>query len=293
MPRLILFLTLFLFSAQSGVAESYRGIGIYAAMSTGFNCQRALSSLENVPRPAISVLWETFGTSTACMEAFTAKFKGQPHLLQIHFTNEVCRLHQRCGKEEFYPKLKRKEYSAKLVEMNSETRQLIVKRVQTILAAVNKFKNSNTELLLSTGLEDNYTPPAFESIRAVIDEQWPYGLVRSPMFKRKNIGTGYDFYELHRITQSFQPGQPPCIVNMDGTDADYGFNTRLKKRASVNKVRKWLNKWTGECHAVFLWRAAWQGLPDDKKKFIPPLNRKHLFKSKDAKITRKLLLGAE
>jgi len=287
--RLLAFAVLIVFNirlTQPAFADGYLGLALYAATNSRFPCDQALDSLQDVQKPALSILWGTFGNSQSCVSKFLSRFKDRTHLLQIHFSNETCRFNQRCSNDELFPKIGWHAYGRKLQLMDEETKAVIQARTQTILDTLIPLINDNTKLVLSIGLEDLYFGTAATNLTAAIKEIWPYEVSRNPKFRAMNIDY-IDYQELHGVQQNFAKNPVKCIVNQDGIDADLGAGAKLKNAVTKAQIRSWIKKWRASCDAVFLWRAEWQGVSE--KYFVKPPRRNFRFPDNDVTTIQSLL----
>lgn len=267
-------------------AQTYTGIGIYAAQHRRFPCSQALKAVSAVERPAISVLWGTFGTSTSCIKKFAEASANKQHLIQIHLTNETCRLRGTCFEGELFPKVGWREQNHLLTTMSPRTKSQIQARVLSILNKLTPIINSNTKLVLSVGLEDLYNKNSAAKIISAVREVWPYELVRNSK-KRARFGDGTDYQELHGNRPNFEGGQ--CgIVNLDGFDINFGRGAGLRRALSTSRATAWFNTWKAQnCLAVFLWRGEWQGIYKDR--YPRPRTRIVKFSNFDVKKVQQIL----
>jgi len=237
-----------------GVA-GFRGIAVFAAMSDKFPCERALKLLQGVPYPAMSVLWGTFGDDYSCMVEFLERFKGRPHMLQIHMLNGPCRRNRRCLSGEVAPTLSVGEFNRQLENRNGPLFRQLADRVGAISAFVDSHINHNSVVVLSLSLEDNFTPRAASRLRDFVSRRWRHYISRNRVSGVTPIG----IMESHDLYQDY-PGRM-CIVNEDGNPT------------SEESSRKMLARYD-HCLAVFLWRHEWQNFPPPRRGvFIPPKRR--------------------
>lgn len=240
-----------------------------AAQSPKFPCSRAIRLLNQSPRPAISVLWGTFGSSLRCLQAFTATNVHRPHLLHVHFSNEACRRNKRCQSEELFPGTSVKDYNSLLRDNPAQAYATIGPRTQEIKQALESISNKNTILMLSTGLEDNYTPKAYEAIYKMIRSVWPYLMNRNPLSLQATPGAAV-FLEHHVLSKDFNNRY--CLVSEDGN--------QQQNKDSVKLFKKY-----NKCFAVFVWRWRWQNDASSRIKragiFIPPKQRTFRVTTRD------------
>jgi len=258
LPICILFLGISTASAQ------YEGFSAYAAMSPHFPCDQFLQIESHAKEPAMAVLWGTFGDDTTCIQRFLAKFADRPHALEIHFSDEVCRRNSNCEDGEFFPQFSVAHWSQILASANPYALQAVWDRLSDIRAVVDKYSNSNTQLVLSTGLEDDYSPQAYAILSHVLRAWWPYILIRSP-----NHGGAVSpalFKESHgsgaRCSGSAQ------IVNPDGS-----LLSLSESRAFMQANRN--------CYIALLWNAISQGKTVNNKPVFPRKSRTFIITAAD------------
>ncbi len=82
-------------------AEPYVGLSAFAAMNPSFPCNDWLGTLQEgtrrVSKPAMAIVWGTFGSNGACVQRFLTQNRDRPHLLEIHFSNQTCLKYRRCA----------------------------------------------------------------------------------------------------------------------------------------------------------------------------------------------------
>lgn len=217
----------------------------------------------------MSVLWGTFGGDTSCIVRFLESNKDRPHLLQIHLSNESCRRNGNCKEGELRGDLSRRSYSAALEAGDLATYQQIAARMTEIRNLVEQTKNSNTTLVLSTGLEDNYSPKAYSNLRAFLAGYWPYLFSRSGRAQAPG-----DLLERHG-TNAKCKGEV-TIVNEDGDNP------------SARQSRRFLQR-NRACFARFLWRSAHQGRK--RNRWSTPLSRTFEISDRDIDQLGKILEG--
>jgi hypothetical protein len=271
MLKRILFITLVVTGfVSSAEGQTYLGISAYAAMSERFPCQRLLRATYKAQRPAISILWRSFGESTACIDWFLNLNQHRPHLLQIHITNEVCRRNRRCFEGEFYPRTSVQAYNRLLLQRDHRTLSDLANRVRDIVRYVDGAANHNTLVVLGTGLEDNYSflvgdvvnQDAYLTVYNVVRSEWPGLISRNPE-KEWAAPTVEEPAELNEVHDDYaSEGYPNVIANEDAVSDS--------KEDSI----KFLELYKGS-FAIFLWRAGQQGA--GQKRWQPPRERKYKF----------------
>lgn len=247
----------------------FLGVSAYAAMSERYPCQRLMRATYHSRKPAIAVLWRSFGESTACMEWFMDLNRHRPHLLQIHITNEVCRRNRRCFEGEFLPRVSVGSYNKLLSSRDPRTLQLLRERVSGIVEFINHASNPNTVVILSTGLEDNYSILVGDTINndayfAVLDAvraEWSGLVSRNPEKDWYYPGTE-EPAELQEVHDDWSASFPNTIANEDAVSANREDSLRFLEHYK-------------DSFAIFLWRAAQQGA--GQRRWRPPREREYRF----------------
>jgi len=236
------FLVLFVFVSFAG-SSPYVGLSTFAAMNPRFPCERFLAIVEKAQYPAMAVLWKSsFGHDPGCILKFIERFKDRDHLIEIHLTNEVCRRNGNCEQADFFPQFNVKQWNAILEERNPIAFQAIAERVMDVHQFMLFAGTEKTQVMLSLGLEDNFSPGAYSVLSNFVRERWPWLLIRNPL-GNKPIGVAL-FRERH------------------GTKARVRGSTRVLNEDGSNPTLKQSRRFLREnraAFALFLWRKEHQG----------------------------------
>lgn len=251
-----------LIGAEVKAEEGFRGVSAFAAMNDTFPCDRYLAMVNQAERPAMSVLWGTFGFNPRCVALFTQLNVDRPHMVQVHLSNETCRRNRVCGTGELFGGMTVRQYNRALENPQFEVIKALVERTEEIKAFTLAVGNPNTLWVLGTGLEDNYSNTAYSIVEFVVRRHWPGYISRNPLKGR--VRGGADWLEKHGNGASF--GGQPCIANEDGT------------RNSHKRSRIFMRKYAG-CFASYLWRSEHQGRPNGK--FVPIAERIYIIPDED------------
>lgn len=270
--RSALWALIILLSAQPAQAEQYRGVSAFAAMHPGYPCAALLATTDAAKQPAVSVLFGTFGYDLSCLARFAERYRDKPHLIQIHFSNEVCRRNGNCI-DEFFQGLSVNAYNKKLEAMDGDTQVAISLRTFFIVSSVLSLANENTQVVLGAGLEDNYSSAAFENLARQLAKTWPWHLSRNRHTGGRSL-KGVIAEEFH--SAKGKPGSILCIANEDG---NYG--------QSVKDSQAFFRRYA-RCAAVFAWREEHQGRSEGGKR-IPPKDREFTYTAKDVVELRKVI----
>ncbi len=257
-------------------------------MHPEFPCERWLSiyaeALRRNPdfRPAMAVLWGTFGEDLTCVKRFADFFANRPHVIEVHFANGPCKRGERCGEGEFFPWWDEEEYNERLESLDFVALGGIHWRMLEIERAAREVENANTRWLVSWELESNLTPWAASVWEAHSRPLVALGLLRSfalvaNQHRHPWLG-GAEFYETHSKSGRCAEGRG-CVANEDG---HYGQTVRDSK-AFLKRYR--------DAAVVFLWRARHQGLRSKGSRFIAPKKRRFVVTDRDIVELGKLLAG--
>lgn len=251
-----------------------------------FPCDSALAAFEpggNIT--GLAVLWSTFGSDTACLTRWARRMQqlDVPHLLEIHLSNETCRRakNRKCSDAELSPTLSVAEYNRALAARSAKVIEPLRARIVEIAQVVSAFNTPTLELILSTGLEDNYSREAYAVVLETVRANWPHKVVRNPVGAlRDTAKLGADYLEIHGVSPEFSANEP-CIANLDGVDIVFPHRqSPTRERVSWNAVKNYVRSYQPRCRVTFFWSAPWQGLFSDR--FPNPSER--TFKVSEADI---------
>lgn len=227
----------------------YTGFSAFAAFHPEFPCSEFLSISAKASYPATAVLVTTFGYDTKCVKRYLDRFKNRPHFLEIHTSNETFRRNlYKATKFEIAPTMGVRAYNQAIEKRNP----YLLRRVRAKVKWVNKhilpLTNANSYVVLSTGLEDNYSKRAYRIIRDEIKKLWKGDLVRNPLHIPPNCRDtdGVKYCELHLPESDF--GKVPCIWNNDGNYDDVYYQSEFFTRYSSCTVRL---AWSGRAQGIF------------------------------------------
>lgn len=227
----------------------YTGFSAFAAFHPEFPCLEFLSISAKASYPATAVLVTTFGYDTKCVKRYLDRFKNRPHFLEIHTSNETFRRNlYKATKFEIAPTLGVRAYNQAIEKRDA----YLLRRVRAKVKWVNKhilpLTNANSYVVLSTGLEDNYSKRAYRIIRNEIKKLWKGDLVRNPLHIPPNCRDtdGVKYCELHLPESDF--GKVPCIWNNDGNYDDVFYQSEFFTRYSSCTVRL---AWSARAQGIF------------------------------------------
>lgn len=237
------------------------GVSYFTMQAETFPCKEALSVFHRVETPATAIVWGTFGRKTECVERFLKL--GKKRILEIHPWSEVWRRWpNRKGINEIQPHLRVTAFNAALERNSKKALQDIRRRLKQIDSFIKQSADENTEIILSTGLEDNYTQKAFKTVLRTTREIVGYDIARSTIFKRHHSGA--DYLEHHGLQFN---ASAPCIYSTDGTNVHTDLGRwDYSDSVSLGRAKELLRK-AGKCRIAFLWQARPQGIKGES--YIP------------------------
>lgn len=282
--------------------QSWIGISAFGIQSRNFqgsSCDNLIEALMTSPKPALAVLYKTFGNNNSCLFKYweTARSLNLPHLTEIHLSNEAGRRAGTTDKADFLYNLDVDRYNALLEAMPNWLRDDLIQRVREIVSLVDTY-GSGGEFILSTGLEDNYTGRAFQNLYQIVAEEWPYLIARNVAFTKSMrrqdwVVPDNIILEFHGYNSKIQT-QAPCIANGDGQDMNFLLNSGIdfpdKPAAGRSQVMRWLARATEKNCVIFFWAGKWQGFFSSSTP-PRPLMRKFRFDREDIKPLSELLNG--
>lgn len=247
-----------------------RGVALFAMMSERFPCEQGLKFFEpGADITALSILWSTFGNDPRCVTEWAAKMakSGRKHTLQIHLSNETCRRakNRKCSEAELSSGMSVSKYNRALESLDPAAIGALELRIKEVREFADRIKTPSMELILSTGLEDNFSLAAYKVVLERVRANWPHLVVRNPVeFNRQRDQLSADIYELHGPNPPFLEGQK-CIANLDGVDIVFPHRrSPTSERVSWKDTVSYLERYRERCRIAFLWSAPWQGLHSDK-----------------------------
>lgn len=251
-------------------------------------CSQFLRVFNNVHTPCTAILWKTFTISknNLCTQRFLSRFKGKPHILQIHFSNEAGRRNRRLSKYEHLPGISVNEYNRRLGRGHGRTVRAIQKNAKEIQEFILQYRNINSRILISTGLEDNYSTEAFKTIlRTIKPIIKDVEFIRNPVGEHEKYYNGADFIELHGMQPHIRSiGQ--CIQNLDGISIKFSDGLPNTQEILLSAVPDYIKRGQALSCLTFLWWKEPQGITSI---FTEPRKRKFLLEAVKINLTNNLI----
>jgi hypothetical protein len=274
------------FYPSTGLSEPFEGVAVLAMKKKGFPCQRLNKALKNKQRPAVQVLWGTFGNSTQCLRRFVHRFKDRPHLVAINISNGSCRRFNRCGTGEIWPSASLSQEREWLKRGKTKP---FVRRAKRVRKRLERLKNDNTTLRLYPQLEDNWSNREFYTAATAIEREWPHEIYRSAIVKHGTM-LGYFGLELHglgvfeRLARANKASWSNDGISVNGCSS--GPSGTFANSIDPSQMRGAITSARAVGSDVFLWCARWQGYSDN---FKPPREREISFQRSDVLLIKNLL----
>jgi hypothetical protein len=270
-------------------------VSYYAAEAfTPKQCTAALKVFDGVQFPCMAVLWGTFGTvdNHGCTARFLEKFKDRPHQLEIHFSNESGRRRRRLFDGELLPRLSVAAYNRRLVIGETTVFTAVRKRARSIAHFLAQSANANSDVLISTGLEDDMHNDSWRVVLALLKENIP-----SVRFIRNREGetqsgvdfNGAQFVELHSARVPVGPENlGACIVTNDGETIAFGKKSPGddRRRLSLSSMDLFIPRNLGSC-LIYLWWCQAQGNCEGVS--TPPRRRSFVVDSASVRTINRVL----
>lgn len=226
-------------------------------------CNQALQVFNNVHTPCMAILWKTFTLkqNNLCAQRFLSKFKDRPHILEIHFSNEAGRRNRRLSRYEFAPSLSVNEYNSRLGRRHRGTLRSVQSNAKAIKKFIQNESNENSKILVSTGLEDNFTVKAFKTIVSELRKVLGQGIliVRNPVGHHEKYYNGADFIELHGVHPQIE-SKGRCIQNLDGISIKFSPGEPDKQEILLSALPAFIERGQALSCLTFLWWKEPQGI---------------------------------
>lgn len=225
-------------------------------------CTEALKAFNGVKNPCLSILWKTFDRPGGnCAQRFLFENRSKPHTLQIHFDDSTYR-----RRAEYYfgaitPEYKRDQYNRELQNRDEYVLSEVRNRALEILQFKIDYGFENSEFILTTGLEDDYTGSAFKAVYEEIKKNIGPGFYigRNPNgTQESNYRTDdLDFIELHSVKPRFKDSsRARCFASTDGYGIEFQNRNRTGSKPgvlSIPEVRRFIRRYANRGCRVFLW----------------------------------------
>ena len=242
--------------------EFFVGCAFLAMQHKAFPFKQSMRCFEKVKRPAIAVLWNTFGRQKKGIRYFLQSQQSKPHLVHFYLLNSVCVRNNNCQQGELNPSWSKYKWRRRLTRSHWRLENQLRRRTKKLRRFIERHANENTHISLAVALEDNLTDKAARNLIEIVRQEWPYDLIRNPMHNTINSSiAGADMLELHDYGAPLGP-KAAMYASLDGNDIEFPHREpTVSPSRGKKEVRGYLSraKRSG-CRAVFLWSAQWQGI---------------------------------
>jgi hypothetical protein len=206
------------------------GIAPFAIQHPGFDCEAMIKGLDGLPSINIAFLWNTFGTSTTCLDRIFSLSKTE--IIEAHITNGTCDKQGRtCGKYEFKYRITDADLSRGLARND----RAILSRFRQHLKSFRDYlttQGSSKTCLVSPMLEANVTASAgrvlIQETRKALGDRCL--VVWNPRHPSQLQQLGQDISEVHGLTVP-----PPADQYIANNDGEYRDSSSLASFLSANR----------------------------------------------------------
>lgn len=259
-------------------------------------CTEALKVFRGVDRPCMAILWKTFDRPGGnCAQRFLFENRDKPHTLQIHFDDSTYRRRAEWYPGAVAPEYKTHEYNREVRNRDAYVLGEVRARAVEIMDFIENYGFSTTEIILSTGLEDDYTDKAYRILYEEIKKSIAPNILmaRNPnaTIERSTDRGDADFIELHGVQPKFrEASRGRCITSTDGYGIEFQNRNRTGSKPgvlSVPEVHRFIRRSRKSGCRVFLWWPAPQGR--GSAKFTEPSSRDFWIYRQDVSAVNKII----
>lgn len=225
-------------------------VDFYALASPKLDCDKVLATFEDVPRPCVAFLMQTFGADYTCLYRFAA-LPGVKTVKVIASNQSCCRLNRceafdrACGVQQ------------------------VKDRIVDAAALCSMLSSVGINCMISPGLEHAWGAKTQKQIFRFARSIYPGPIVNNPVGNNAKIAiTRFsDFVELHAIDSEFK-GRA-CLFSNDGIDVNLSKQRRFRSSISIPRLLSAFERYKKNCHYLEIW---WnnQGARD---RFVRPSRR--------------------
>jgi hypothetical protein len=277
--------------------DNYIGVCYHAMMHKNFPYRKALKAFEGVNKPALGVLWATFGNSRKGLKLFMDQSIDKPHAINFYLMNHTCvRGSRQCTRDEIRHRWSKDKWNQKLSQNSPFLQNAIRRRVKKIRKFVERHGNANTDPYLTVALEDNLTNTARKKLIRWVKKDWPYMVVSNPVGNNPNKSTYGTLWEDHHTTAVSNNSR---IMNLDGEDIRFPHrNETIDHFVKMPQLQTRFNKSAREKDMSLLWTGMHQGLHTNGGMLDPntlkdPKDRDIIVMIEDVMFFNNLLIEAQ
>lgn len=262
-----------IFLILASKAHAVDCVDYFAIQHKGFPVKTAAHAGKHFD--CLSYLDSTFGTSKRALRAFLKNAKNRPHIIKVHASNEVSRRYNNMSIGDFMRGVSVADYNEKLASGHAKTKKQVINLYKRIRKEVSELGNSKTRLILSLGLESQYSKKAVQNLILYAMEAGfeTKNLIHNPV-KGAPYHDRAGYSDLILEYHGLQPSKGrPYTVSDDGFRPNYcgpeigGISGVFLSDAAVQSR---YTSHSSSAVAVSFWCAANQGLQRDSNASIKP-----------------------
>lgn len=282
-------LLLLLLAVQAVRAEAVE-VGVSYFALNGFNlgqCERTAETFAGINTVRVAILWRSFDRTDgfSCLKWFLNRFSDRVVIIEVHASNESGRRMNRLAPYEFLSGLSVRALNQRLASGHEKTLEKIRANAEEIKEFFRPYARDGFSLIITTGLEDNFSDDAFGAVYRIFREVYGYGteIYRNPVGSRLNGRAlfGANGVELHGLQSNFEglPKGRLCIRSNDGNSIDFTDRSRDENKLKISGLPSYIRRDEKRRCKIFLWFAEPQGRTG--RQFKPPRSRRFLLDSKN------------
>ena len=240
----------------------YTGLSFLGARSYSYECSHLLNMFDGVRRPALAVLWPSFGDNNQCLIPWLKKDFGQPKALNVYLYNGPCR---------------RRTPSVCFGEDTRGIEETINRSAFQADALFSLYHNPGDQLIFTIGLEDDLDNETACRIAEGLRISYPHARI-----SRNKNGNALDsdlecfgLYEVHGQAFRASNGGINYAYSNDGEDSEIGGYWNVSSRVdSASLLSRVTGGRYGEAVYFYFWDARFNGLTEDLALSPPPSDRR-------------------
>lgn len=247
------------------------GYAPYGMLSDHWDCGAQQKADAELSELRIAILWNTFGTNTACLKTYLA----DPRLkaIEIHLINEVCQRRGSCGSYEFLFGTDSATYNRDLKNKDP----VLLTRIKSYFKEPANFLaahlKAGTTCYISPGLESNLDTAAAKVLLQQASEVFPnckivWNPVNNSRAAKPISGAVFEQHGPGAVLSL------PCIANLDGVDLSYPSRSAILPQNFPSTDLPLVANRFRSCDINFLWIAEYNGI---KSKTSPDPRQRRLF----------------
>lgn len=286
----LLLLIIYSLISLQAYSDTFVGVSIFAAQ--GLNekqCHRFLKVFEGVNKPAISFVWKSFDRNLFdCVAEFAKHNQNKKHIIQVHFLNGVSRRNGMLSRKDLLPKYNYQRLNKQLAKRGSRISIKLNREAGILKDYLTLISNKDTRIIVSLGLEDNYTNRAFREVENTLRIIFP----NTDLSSNDVLNLRNDPSLINERHGAFIKNIPVnCLINFDGYDINFtDKKNKFQKSLSLEELKNEIHRYYNKGCSVFIWWREPQGIEEEHRK-IKPDYRDYKIISKQIGIINFILKG--